>query len=103
MDENTIVLTEHEKVILAEKSKEIIKLLFPLGISQQHEAAFTNYITENYKRYHCCVLYLIDEGFKGFLSSLGISHEVVGKKEVILTQNFTIRYSDTYCSVPLEI
>ena len=96
MDEDTRVLTRHEKAILAERSKEIIKLLFPLGMSQQHEAAFTDYIIENYKRYHCCVLYLIDEGFKGFLSSLGIPHEVVGEKEVILTQNFTIRYSDNF-------
>ena len=96
-------LTESEKRILNKKSKQVLKLLFPQGLTNFQENELLDYIQATYKSLHCCVLYEIDTEFKGLLTSLGIDPDLLKKQEVIITQNFTIRYTDDYVRDPHEI
>lgn len=98
-----VKLTENQKRILNKKSKQVLKLLFPQGLSDFQQNELIKYIHVTYERLHCCVLYKIDSEFKGLLTFLGIDPEILKKQEVIITQNFTIRYSDDYDIAPHEI
>ena len=49
------------------------------------------------------MLYAISERFKKFLNEIGINPEVLGKKEVIIYQNFTVGYTENYLYHPKDI
>jgi len=61
------------------------------------------YIIKSHEENQACVLYAISERFKKFLNEIGINPEVLGKKEVIIYQNFTVGYTENYLYHPKDI
>ena len=55
-----------------------------------------SYIKKSHEENQACVLYALSERFKNFLNEIGINPEVLGKKEVIIYQNFTVGYTENY-------
>lgn len=62
-----------------------------------------SYIKKSHQNNQACVLYALSERFKTFLQKIGIDPSILGKREVIIYQNFTIGYTENYLFYPKEV
>ncbi len=81
-------------------TKKAINLLFGSDLSEEQQIKILEFIKKDFENYNCCTLYAVDEEFKSLLDSENLQ---IGKKEIIISQNCTVRYTPDYSVAPLEI
>lgn len=73
-----------------------IQLLFgDYSLSQQQRNAIERFIQQSLKRLQCSVLYRVDSDWVSLLEELGISQEIIGRKEAIILP-MRVRFSADY-------
>ena len=77
-----------------------IKLLLVNDLTASQKEKIVHFIERDFENYNCCVLYAIDSEFKNLLASENLD---IGKKEVIISQNCTVRYTDDFVAAPMEV
>lgn len=65
-------------------------------LTEKQSKALVFYVKETMRRLHCCVLWNRDEQFLELLSSVGISRDSIGRREVIINERYELLYSRDY-------